>query len=159
MPKKPSSFNNGSYEGYKVKLVLIREGLDQYDPVALNTPSAVYSFMKDIQYLDREKFYSIHVNSRNQVIGLDEVSSGTQTQSIVHPREVFKSAILNSAESIILAHNHPSGDPSPSSEDRHFTKKLYECGELLGIPVLDSLIVGHERYFSFMEAGILKRSY
>jgi DNA repair protein RadC len=155
MPKKSSYFQNGSYKGYKIKLILIRENSEQYEPVSLNTPSDVYSFIKDIQHFDREKLYSIHINTRNLVIGLEEISSGSQTQSIVHPREVFKSAILNSADSIIIAHNHPSGDPTPSKDDQTLTEKLYDCGELLGIPVIDSVIIGYERYYSFLESGCL----
>jgi DNA repair protein RadC len=109
--------------------------------------------MKDIQNLDREKFYAIHLDTKNQVIGIDEVSSGTLNQSLLHPREVFKSAILNSAAAIILAHNHPSGDTLPSQDDRITVGRLYQCGELLGIEVFDSLIIGHDCYYSAKESG------
>lgn len=78
---------------------------------------------------------------------------GILTSTLVHPREVFKGAILSSANAIIVAHNHPSGDPTPSAEDSSLLRRLYSSGELLGIPVLDSVIIGSGRYYSAREAG------
>ena len=83
------------------------------------------------------------------------VSKGTASASLVHPREVYKAAILSSAATIIVCHNHPSGNPSPSVEDRDLTRRLYEAGNLLGIPLLDSVIVGHGRYHSMKDEGEL----
>ena len=89
------------------------------------------------------------------MIGCEEVSRGCLSWSVVHPREVYKAAILNSAGSIIVAHNHPSGDPSPSAEDRDVSKRLYDAGQLLGIPLLDSVIIGDGCYHSMRDQGDL----
>lgn len=99
----------------------------------------------------KEHFYSIMLDTKNKIIEMDEISKGSLTATVVHPREVFKEAILASANSIILCHNHPSGDPSPSIEDMHMTQRLKKAGELIGITVLDHIIVGSTKYFSFKE--------
>lgn len=95
-----------------------------------------------MQGLDRENFVVLLLDTKNKVIGINTVSIGTLNSSLVHPREVFKPAILASAAALILAHNHPSGDPKPSREDIEVTKRLIEAGGLLGIQVLDHIIVG-----------------
>lgn len=92
--------------------------------------------------LDREHFYVFALNTKNHLIRVFEVSIGTLDASIVHPREVFKSALLASAAALVLVHNHPSGDPEPSKSDRLTTNKLIKAGELLGIPILDHIVVG-----------------
>ena len=92
---------------------------------------------------------------KNNLLLKQEISRGTLNGSPVHPREVFAVAIRNSAAGIILLHNHPSGDPSPSSEDRKVTLQLAEAGKLLSIPLLDHIIIGNERYYSFKDAGLL----
>lgn len=153
MPKEESHFNGQSYQGYK--LTLSREGTEKYAPYRISGPEDAYNFMKDIEHHDRERFYAIHLDSQNHVIGVDEVGVGTLTLSLLHPREVFKSAIINSAAAIIIAHNHPSGEIIPSAEDIQVAKQLYECGELLGIEVFDSLIIGHDQYYSAKEVGEL----
>ena len=93
----------------------------------------------------------LHLDSKNRIIKEETVSIGTLTASLIHPREVFKSAIKESANSIILVHNHPSGDSAPSQEDKEITEKLFDAGELLGINVLDHVIVGKENYWSFKD--------
>jgi DNA repair protein RadC len=86
------------------------------------------------------------------VLGYIEISRGTLTASLVHPREIFKAAILVNAASLLLVHNHPSGDPEPSAEDRAVTNRVYAAGELLGVTLVDHVILGHEgKYFSFSE--------
>jgi len=106
--------------------------------------------------LDREVFGILLVDTRNRVTAMHIVSIGSLNGSLVHPREVFKAAILGSAAGIILLHNHPSGDPNPSREDTELTRRLVEAGRLLGIEVLDHLVLGDEgRYFSFKERGLL----
>ena len=99
--------------------------------------------------LDREQFMILHLDAKNRIIKEDVVSIGALTGTIAHPREVFKSAIKESAHSVILVHNHPSGDPTPSDEDLKMTERLSEAGEILGIKVLDHVIVGKETYHSF----------
>lgn len=104
-----------------------------------------------------EAFYVLILNTQHRVTDVLEVSRGTLTSSLVHPREVFRPAIERAAAGIILAHNHPSGDPTPSAEDRAVTRQMVEAGRLLDIPVFDHLIIpnGDDRYFSFAEAGLL----
>lgn len=103
---------------------------------------------------DREHFVLLALDIRNRVIGAQVVSVGTLSASLVHPREMFKPAILLNAAGVIVAHNHPSGDPAPSAEDRECTKRLVKAGALLGIPVLDHVILGADAgFFSFREAG------
>jgi len=104
---------------------------------------------------DREEFVIIGLDGKNRMQFLNSVSMGCLTSSIVHPREVFKAAILGNAASLILCHNHPSGDPTPSPEDVEITKRLVECGKLLGIAILDHVIIGDERYVSFADKGLL----
>jgi DNA repair protein RadC len=91
------------------------------------------------------------VDGRHKVIGLDEVSTGTLTASLVHPREISKAAILANAGGIVLVHNHPSGDPSPSTEDREITSRLKQAAEIIGIPILDHVVLGHDRFHSFAD--------
>lgn len=92
-----------------------------------------------------ESFYIFTLDTKNQINGIFEVSRGTLNATIVHPREVFKRALLQNANSIILIHNHPSGDPTPSQEDLEMTRKLVEAGNILGIKVLDHIIIGDEK--------------
>lgn len=112
----------------------------------------VYPLVGNLQY---EKFMVIILNAKNQVLDVESVSVGTLNATLVHPREIFKSAIRRSAHAIILIHNHPSGDPSPSREDREITQRLTQAGKLLGIEVLDHLIIGDGRYTSFREKGLV----
>ena len=108
------------------------------------------------QYLDgvdREHFVVLLLDTQNQIIGIHTVTVGTLDASVIHPREA---AILANAASVLLAHNHPSGDPAPSAEDRAVTRQLRSAGSLLGIEVMDHVIVGDgPRYYSFSEAGAL----
>jgi DNA repair protein RadC len=102
-----------------------------------------------------EVFAVLLLSTKHQVIGYHEVSRGTLDSSVVHPREVFKAAILANASAVVLAHNHPSGNPTPSPEDHQITRRLSRAGELLGIHVLDHVIVGDPGYVSFRERGLL----
>ena len=110
--------------------------------------------------VDREHFVVLMLDQKNKVIGINTVSVGSLTASVVHSREVFKPAILSNAAAIILAHNHPSGAPQPSQEDRVLTVRLVAAGKLLGISVLDHVIIGDgtSAYFSFADEGLLERS-
>ena len=99
----------------------------------------------------QEHFYTLMIHTKNNIIGEHLVSKGILDASIVHPREVFKSAIKNSASKIILVHNHPSGDPNPSEEDLELTEKLAKSGDELGMSVLDSAIIGKTNYWSWRE--------
>lgn len=119
----------------------MRERGIKYRP-AINsedTAACIFAFMRD---LPEEHFYVLLLDTRNQVIGLSLISKGTISASLVHPREVFKPAILANAAGMIVAHNHPSGNPTPSTEDLEITKTLVNAGKLLSISVLDHLVIG-----------------
>ncbi|WBF54027.1 JAB domain-containing protein [Macrococcoides canis] len=123
--------------------------------IKVKSPENVADFCKKlIGNSVREKFLLVGLNTKNEVTFVYTVFIGTINMSPIHPREVFQVAILNSCASIILAHCHPSDDPTPSNEDREATKRFEECGELLGIPVLDHIIVTENSYFSFRENNL-----
>ena len=120
----------------------------------LNTPEKVFQLIRSkLKDHSREHFYIILLNTRN--ISLHEISVGTLNTSLVHPREVFAEAIKHRAASIILAHNHPSGDTTPSQQDKELTKRLVDAGKLLCIEVLDHVIVTDSAYLSFKQKGLL----
>jgi DNA repair protein RadC len=106
-----------------------------------------------LRNLKKETFKALYLDTKNQLIKMETISIGSLDASVVHPREVFKKAIQESAAAIILAHNHPSGDPEPSPEDIELTKRLLESGNLIGIEVLDHIIVGDGEYVSLKEKG------
>ena len=109
-----------------------------------------------LEHADREHFALLLLDTRNRLIGLSTVSVGDLSSTLVHPREVFKPALLANAASVLLAHNHPSGDPQPSPEDLAVTRRLCEAGELLGIGVLDHIVLGEQgRYVSLKEKGLM----
>lgn len=100
---------------------------------------------------DKEHFIALHLDTKNRITKYDTLSVGILNSSLIHPREVFKSAIKESANSIILVHNHPSGDPEPSDEDKEITEKIIHAGKILGIEVLDHVIVGAGCWYSFRD--------
>ncbi len=125
-----------------------------YKGKELSSPEKVYRLIKSkLKDYNREHFYIIALNSRNYSIA--EISVGSLNASIVHPREVFAEAIRSKAASVILAHNHPSGDPEPSEDDLIITKRLVESGRTLGIEVIDHIIVAKENFFSFKSKGLI----
>ncbi|MDZ5016734.1 DNA repair protein RadC, partial [Clostridium perfringens] len=97
----------------------------------------------------------IMLDTKNNIIGIKDVFKGSLNASIVHPREVFKEALKKSSSSIIVCHNHPSGDPTPSKEDINITVRLKECGRIMGIDLLDHIIIGKEKFISLKEKGII----
>jgi DNA repair protein RadC len=103
----------------------------------------------------KEHFKLILLNPRNKIVGISTISIGTLNASLVHPREVFKDAIKHNAASIVLAHNHPSGDPDPSEDDLTITKRLIEAGKILGIEVMDHIIIAKNGFLSFKEKGLV----
>ena len=111
-------------------------------------------FMDEMKDYDREHFKAAFLNTKNRVIRVVTVSIGSLNASIVHPREILKPAIAASAASIILVHNHPTGDPTPSREDIEFTRRFAKCGDLIGIELLDHIVIGHGRYVSFTDEGL-----
>jgi DNA repair protein RadC len=126
------------------------------DMVKITCPQdAANLLMEELRHLREEHFVCLFLNTKNQVIGRQTLSIGSLNASIVHPRELFRAAIRRSSASILCAHNHPSGDPTPSPEDIALTKRLAEAGELLGIELLDHLVIGDNRYTSLKETGCL----
>ena len=126
------------------------------EPVHIRGPQDVHRLLhlRASQELG-EVFYLITLNAQAAVVGQHEVTRGTLTSSLVHPREVFIRAIADCAAGIIVAHNHPSGDTTPSQDDRAVTRQLVEAGKVLGLPVYDHVVIGNGRYFSFADGGLL----
>lgn len=112
-------------------------------------------FMEEMRYYNKEFFKILLLNTKNEIITVEDVSIGSINSTIVHPREVYINAIKKSASSIILIHNHPSGNPQPSKEDIKITERLVEAGEIIGIEVLDHIIIGDGIYISFKEKSII----
>jgi DNA repair protein RadC len=122
----------------------------------LSTPSEVYAaFAPLMEDLRREVFRVALLDAQNGLLRDCVVSEGTLSASLVHPREVFKPAILESAASVVLLHNHPSGDPTPSREDVRLTRQLVECARLLGLRLHDHLVIGHGKFVSLAEQGLI----
>lgn len=121
------------------------------------SPKDVYLLMyPKMREQKKEKFITLCLDTKNQILKEEVVSIGSLNASIVHPREVFKSALMESSASVIMVHNHPSGDPSPSREDIMVTEKMVEGGKLLGIDVLDHIIIGEGRYVSLKDEGFVR---
>ena len=112
-------------------------------------------FRENLEEEKRELFYVVLLNNKNRKIREVKISEGSLTASLVHPREVYNPVIRESAAAVIFVHNHPSGDPAPSQEDIEITRRLKEVGEVMGIRVLDHVVIGLERYFSFSDRGML----
>ncbi|PYE44444.1 DNA repair protein RadC [Paenibacillus barcinonensis] len=122
----------------------------------IRTPrDAADILMEQLRYLQKEHFVCLFLNSKNHIIAQETLSMGSLNASIVHPREVFRAAIKCSSASIVCAHNHPSGDPTPSPEDIQITKRLIEAGAIVGIDVLDHLVIGDGTYVSLKEKGLV----
>lgn len=127
-----------------------------HEKVKISTPEdAVNYVMNDMKSLPTEHFRILSLNTKKEIMYIREISHGTVNMTVVHPREVFRKAIEDGAHSIILLHNHPSGDPNPSQEDLHLTKRLKDCAEIVGISIVDHIIIGEDGYYSFLKEGIL----
>lgn len=124
-------------------------------PIKCPGDAAHYLWNAGLQHESHEKFVVLLLNAKNQILRKEQIAEGTLTSTCVHPREVFATAIVNHAASLIAAHNHPSGDPAPSDEDTRLTQALQKAGEIIGIPVMDHVIIGDGRYYSFKEHGLL----
>ena len=144
----------------KTKAVQIKAALElgnriaSYKPAKykIKNPWDIYRYyMESLRYQYKEIFKVVLLNTKNEIITDVDISMGTLNSSLVHPREVFREAIIRSSNKIILLHNHPSGNAEPSKEDKSVTNRLKECGELIGIEVIDHIIIGDGIYFSFKE--------
>lgn len=124
--------------------------------VPISSPADVAGLvMEEMRNYRREHFRVVMLDVKNKVLGTEEISIGSLNTSLVHPREVFRPAVLKSCAGIILVHNHPSGDPTPSGEDLEVTRRLCDAGKLMGIEVLDHVVIGDGKFFSFREKGLL----
>lgn len=134
------------------------EGGKAKKTIPANTPDDIVKcFSPEFRGLKKEVFKTILIDSGNKVIRSVTISEGTLNASIVHPREIFKAAVDYLAAGIVLIHNHPSGECSPSKEDRDITSQLLQASEIMGIPVLDHIILADHEYFSFAKAGLIKQ--
>ena len=136
-----------------VSLKLVKENSVLYETRTIRSPYDAYKLIKNFLIdSDREKFVVACLDTKNQPVNISVVSIGSVNSAIVHPREVFKVAMLSNASKIICFHNHPSGNLKYSKEDENITNRLKECGEILGIELVDHIIVGYnDKYFSFKE--------
>lgn len=141
----------------RIRVELVREKGNSIksDVNVINGPGDIAAIFEYLQSKDREQIDILCLSTKNKVIAIHTVSIGSLNSSIVHPREVFKAAILANSASIILVHNHPSGDPTPSDEDIKITKRLCEAGKILGITVLDHVIIGDGRFESLVGLGFI----
>ena len=122
----------------------------------LHSPESIYLYMKDIlEMKTQEHIIALYLNTKGELIKRKTLFIGSLNSSLIHPREIFKYAVINSAATIILCHNHPSGDPTPSSNDIEITKVIHDSGKMMDIELLDHIIIGKEKYFSFKEKGII----
>lgn len=148
----------GSYNVGRLRIAIVREGTDTYRSPRVESPAAAADlFIKTAPDDAREHFRVLFLTARHIPIGVHTVSIGCLTASLVHPREVFRPAILAGSAAIVISHNHPSGDPEPSAEDLALTRRLAAAGTLLGIELLDHVITGDgtSRWVSLKDRGQL----
>ncbi|OOM70021.1 hypothetical protein CLPUN_53530 [Clostridium puniceum] len=139
-----------------VSIKMVKESSILYDIRRIEAPKdAVELGKRFLEESDREQLLVCCLDVKNQPTAINVVSVGNLNTSVVHPREVFKPAILSNSASIILFHNHPSGDPTPSKEGTNITERLKECGIILGIKLIDHIIIGNNSYYSLKEKGII----
>jgi len=145
-----------SYRLPRYRVALVREGCSHSNMKHIHDPEDVHRIVA-AEYTEAvvETAMMLALDTKNKVIGIFEISRGSLNASIIHPRDVFQRAILVNAASVILVHNHPSGDPTPSPEDVALTKKLVEAGRVMDITVLDHVICGEGKYASLRERGEL----
>jgi DNA repair protein RadC len=142
------------FEKYAVQIALVREPTARSHPV-LDQPDAVARAFQAMAALDRECLAVALLDTKNRLIGIHAVHIGTPSASLAHAADVFKAAVLTNARSIVLVHNHPSGDPSPSPDDVATTRRLRDAGRILGIEVLDHVVVGTDGHVSLRDRGVL----
>jgi len=123
--------------------------------VITSPENAAALVMEEMRHLDREHFYALFLNTKNHLLAREVISIGTLNSSAIHPRELFKTAIRRSAAAVILVHNHPSGDPTPSRQDIEATNRLVEAGNIVGIEVIDHLVIGDNKFTSFKTKGLI----
>jgi DNA repair protein RadC len=155
VPVKPRTIRLKQIRAVFETLVIKEEASRYLKPFTrYSSPAQVFDTFNFLRHETREYFFAIHLDGKNRICCIDEVSIGSLNQSVVHPREVFKTALLSSAAAIIVLHNHPTGDPAPSREDIEITRRLKEVGEIIGVKLLDHIIIG-DSYVSFVSQGLI----
>jgi len=147
------SISRDTAANYEVEVRMKRAISSERDATFIRGPGDAFNVLRHTAEADRESFYCLHLNARGQLISLEEVARGTLSSCVVHPREVYKSAILQSASAVVVSHNHPSGDPRPSDDDLTLTQRLKSVGEIVGIGLVDHVIIGGGGYYSSREIG------
>lgn len=143
---------------YSLRLVKEQGGRYDFENKKISSPETASRIIREVFEMEEraeEIFVMLTLDTKHQVTGLFLISQGTLNGTYVHPREIYKRALLNNAASIVIAHNHPSGDLTPSKEDIEITKRLYEVGKIIGIELLDHLILGSNSFTSFKKKGLI----
>lgn len=139
----------------RVKFSLVREPAPHPYNETMERPIDVFFLLQELKYADRENFIVLYLSTKHTLTAVDFAHIGRESDSLVSVPAILRGALLTCAKSIILAHNHPSGDPHPSKQDIQMTRGLVEAGKLLGIEVLDHVIIGGEEFFSLAERGLI----
>jgi DNA repair protein RadC len=146
----------GPYEDLSVRVALVRHPeYGKHKAVRISSSKDVYKLVKSMEVLPQESLYVLLLNARNKVIGITEVARGTSTRTIIDPSDVFRAAIVANAPSIVIVHNHPSGEVEPSAEDIALVRSIKKAGDMLGIKILDSVIIGDGEYVSMADRGLM----
>ena len=122
----------------------------------LHSPESIYQYLKsELEMKTQEHFLALYLNTKGELIKKETLFIGSLNSSLIHPREIFKHAVINSAAAIVICHNHPSGDPTPSKQDIEITKLIHKNSLMMDIELLDHIIIGKDRYYSFKEKGMI----
>lgn len=147
------------YPGFEGTLVLRESAVEMRTPPVQDgsQPSLIHATIEALPWdRDKEQVWAVLLNQRSKIKAIVQVSVGCMTSSVIHPREVFRPAIMHGASAVVLVHNHPSGDPTPSMEDHQVTKRLEEAGVVVGIRLLDHIVIGYQQYRSFRDEGWMR---
>ena len=139
----------------KIEYKLVRENNPNYNRKIMKSATDVFAFFNDLQDATKEKLFSVCLNQNNEIVCFDLVSVGTSNRSLADPKDIIRAAILTNSVSIIMVHNHPSGDPHPSDADTLITRNMNKACDLFQIKLLDHIIIGNGKYFSFNETGLM----
>lgn len=153
--KKQSFFDGEKWRGFETQLKLVRRNSKYYLPYKVAGPGDIGRCFSKLQDCDVERCYAAYIDPQGQICGVRMVSQGGISSAPVSPADVYKGAILANATNVILVHNHPGGDPSPSSDDQSITAAMLHAGRILGIRFKDHVIIGYKKYFSFLESDML----
>jgi len=139
---------------YPYRVSVVRERTDRYERIecSKNIKEIASRLLSDAP---TERFIMFMLNAKNRILGFVEISVGSLNATVVHPRDAYRAAVIQGANAVIVAHNHPSGDPTPGREDRECTQRLAQAGKILGIALLDHIVVGEDGYYSFADKGQL----